>query len=233
MRSEFVSKARKKKEDYIEIKKRMRSFAFLRLQASVTHIRDLLASADLYNEFPHTIKNEVFFDYAYKKFQNKESRDFDDENITDFVLRLDLGRNLDFLNELAFLHLVNSFVSYCADILAMSALGSPDKFDFTIKSKSSALLRVMSPTKWAKEVAIMIASRILFMPYTELKKELLLKMRFGKSVSRKFEILDRAIRKRNKFTHGLGVSSLAIDIHETGGWQPRQNGLHPVWLTPA
>ena len=225
---------RKKKASHIEIKKGMRSFAFLSLQVSVTRIRDLLASVNSYNEFPHTMENDLFFSFMFKKFQNKTALAFEGEDATDYILRLDLGRNLEFLHELAFLYLVNGFITYCADILAIAALGSPEKFDFPIRERSSNLLRATSSHGWKNEIGISIATRILVLPYSELRTLLLSKAKIGKLALEKLAVIERAVKKRNKLTHGRGVSNLAIEIHELGGWQPRvkitQRELISLWL---
>src|SRR5438067_9332489 len=100
----------------------MRSFAFLNLQAAVSHIGDLIWSASLYNEFAHTVPHDTFLSFAHTKYKRGEFIEFKNENLTEYVLRLDLDRNIEFLSELAFLHLVNCFLIYCSDILAVAAL---------------------------------------------------------------------------------------------------------------
>jgi hypothetical protein len=215
-----MAKKRERESDYLEIKRGMRSFAFLRLQGTVSKVRDLLTSVELFNEFPHTMKNDIFFKFAYEKYKKRWHLDFEDESPSDYVIRLDLGRNLDFLHELIFLHLANSFVTYCSDILAVAALGSPEKFDVEIRAKTSRLLSAsITPNEINNEVGIIIVSRIIRTPYADLKKLLLSKISLSSAVLKKFKIVDQGIEKRNELTHGLGIAKLAIDIHTTSRWQ--------------
>jgi hypothetical protein len=163
-----MTSSNSKREDFIEIKRGMRSFAFLRLQATISHLANLLTSVELYNEFPHTMKHDAFFKFAYGKYQKRWQLEFEDENPADYVMRLDLGRNQEFLHELAFLHLVNSFIIYCSDILSVAALGSPEKFDADIRTKSSRLLNpTFSSHELKNEIGIIIASRIIRTPYSD------------------------------------------------------------------
>lgn len=211
-----------KPSQYIEITPRMRSFAFLRLQAAVAQVHSLLGSVSLYNEFPHTLKPDVFFNFAYKKYQDGEYVDGFGEEPQDYVMRLDLGRNRDVLNELTFLHLVNSFITYCSDILAVAALGSPEKFDLRIRVDAATLARIPNQGRIMREVAIGVVSHITFMSYPELKKLLLSKVNLPKGAMRKLGVVDRGVEKRNRLTHGLGISNLALDIHRLGTWRKRE-----------
>jgi hypothetical protein len=134
-------------------------------------------------------------------------------------MRLDLGRNTDFLHELAFVHLTNGFISYCSDILSVAALGSPEKFDLSIRLQPLRLLRAKTSTRIINEISIAIVSRITAMNYPELKKLLLSKIQLKKGDLQIFEVIDRGIRTRNFLTHRRGISNLALDIHETGRWR--------------
>jgi hypothetical protein len=207
--------------EHIEITKNMRSFAFLRAQSSITQLRDLLASVNLYNDFPHTLENGIFFEFAHNKYQAGEERD-GEESAVDYIMRLDLGRNTDFLQELAFLHLVNTFITYCADILAVAALGSPEKFDLKVRMDAAELARLPSQPRIMREIAIAVVSQINYMSYSDLRRLLLSKVTLGKSALAHLKIIDQAVQKRNVLTHGLGISKLAVSLHETGGFIKRE-----------
>ncbi len=208
-------------DEFFEIKRGLRSFAFLNLRAAVSNISDLISSVHLYNEFPHTIDKDAFLSFVHEKHRAREGLEFENEDFTDYVMRLDLGRNVEFLNELAFLHLINRFLTYCCDILAVAALGSPDRFDLNIRIQTSKLAGPNANSRFESEMGAAIIARLGFMTYPELRRLLLSKIKLRRTILKQLEIVDRAVRKRNKLTHGRGIASLAADIYETGKWRPR------------
>jgi hypothetical protein len=229
-----MTKIRKKRElQHIEVTPNMRSFAFLRLQAAISHLHNLQGSVELYNEFPHTLKTETFFEFAYKNFNENKYPALGEETAVEFLMRLDLGRNRDFLDEMAFSYLINSFITYCADILAVAALGSPEKFDLKVRLEAAKLARLPSQSRIMREVVIAVVSQITFMSYPELRKLLLSKVTLSKSAHRQLAIIDKAVQKRNTLTHGLGISRLAVDMHQTGKWRKREKvtqvQLNSIW----
>ena len=132
-------------------------------------------------------------------------------------MRLDLGRNQEFLDELAFMHLANSFITYCADILSVAALGSPEKFNLSVRIEAANFAKAKS-AELMRELGIAVVSRILFMGYFDLRRLILSNVHLKPADLRRFAFIDRAVEKRNRLTHGLGIANLADHLHKDGRW---------------
>ena len=120
-------------------------------------------------------------------------------------MRLDLGRNNDFLNELVFIHLVNTFLTYCSDILAVAALESPEKFSFKLNIDSSALVKAEGIETLHYELGIAVLQHISLMPYPVLRKLLLSKLHLKNARElRRIKLIDDSVEKETDSPLALG-----------------------------
>lgn len=228
---------RSAERDFIEITSRTRSFAFLNLQASVSHIHDLASGIDLYNEFAHLMGPDPFLRFASRKYEEEVGLTHDRGDLKEYVFRRDLGRNMWFFNKLAFLHLVNAFIIYCSDILTVAVLGSPEKFSLSIKLGSARIGTGKSANQLRRDLEIALISKIVSMAYPELKKSLFSKIRLSAANKKRLAFIDKAVSKRHEMTHGLGIANWAISIYETGGLRKREKvtdaQLRLLWKSMA